>query len=309
VDVVAVRTFVAAAEAGQFQHAATDLGVTQQAVSKRVGALEAELAVRLFARTPRGVELTVDGQAFLPHARALVRAADRAEASVRPGRRALRVDVISRQVAAAALLREFHAAHPDVELDVVTLAGSDVRAAAGAVAAGTVDATFRAVPRPDELPAEVTATRVFDEAHELLCGPGHRFAGRRGLTPQDLAGQRLWIPGIAEGTEWAIYYADLAAAFGLTIETIGPRFGTDHLLDVLAEDPDLATLVGERTRILWPDDYDLRRIPVRGPALLYPHSLIRRPDDDHPGLAALREHLERRPAPGTTKGWVPAWAR
>jgi DNA-binding transcriptional LysR family regulator len=309
VDVVAVRTFVAAAEAGQFQHAAGDLGVTQQAVSKRVGALEAELAVRLFARTPRGVELTVDGQAFLPHARALVRAAERAEASVRPGRRALRVDVISRQVAAAALLREFHAAQPAVELDVVTLGGSDVRAAARAVAAGTVDATFRAVPHPDELPEEVTTTRVLDEPHELLCGPGHRFATRRSVTPDDLVGLRLWIPGIAGGTEWATYYADLAAAFDLTIETIGPRFGTDHLLDVLAEDPDLATLVGARTRILWPDDHDLRRIPVRGPALLYPHCLLWRSDDPHPGLAALRDHLDRRPAPDDGDAWSPAWTR
>jgi DNA-binding transcriptional LysR family regulator len=306
VDVVAVRTFVAAAEAGQFQHAATELGVTQQAVSKRVGALEAELAVRLFARTPRGVELTIDGQAFLPHARALVRAAERAAASVRPGHRALRVDVISRRIAPAALLREFHVAHPDVDLDVVTLAGSDVRAAARAVAAGSVDASFRAVPRLADLPAEVATARVLDEPHELLCGPGHRLAARRSVATAELVGQRLWIPGIAEGTEWAAYYADLAVAFGLTIETIGPRSGTGHLLDVLAEDSDLATLVGDRTRILWPDHYDLRRIPLRDPCPVYPHRVLWRADDAHPGLAALREHVGHRTI--DTGVWAPAWA-
>ena len=42
-DLEAVRTFIAAAEAGRFQDAATDLAVTQQAVSKRIAALEKEL--------------------------------------------------------------------------------------------------------------------------------------------------------------------------------------------------------------------------------------------------------------------------
>ncbi|MEU4817163.1 LysR family transcriptional regulator [Micromonospora aurantiaca] len=53
-DSEAVRSFVRAAELGQFRHAADELGVTQQAVSKRIAALERELGVRLFTRTPRG---------------------------------------------------------------------------------------------------------------------------------------------------------------------------------------------------------------------------------------------------------------
>lgn len=81
-----MRTFVVAADAGQFQEAAAALSITQQAVSKRIAALERELAVRLFTRTARGARLTIDGQAFLPHARELLRVAERADASVRPGR-------------------------------------------------------------------------------------------------------------------------------------------------------------------------------------------------------------------------------
>ena len=52
-DLAAVRTFVAVAAADQFQEAAVDLSITQQAVSKRVAALEKELGVRLFTRTSR----------------------------------------------------------------------------------------------------------------------------------------------------------------------------------------------------------------------------------------------------------------
>ncbi|EFH28351.1 MULTISPECIES: LysR family transcriptional regulator, partial [Streptomyces] len=98
-DLDAVRTFVAVADAGRFQEAAHRLAVTQQAVSKRVAALERDLGARLFTRAPRGARLTIDGQAFLPHARELLRAAERAAASVRPGSRALRVDVIGRRLA------------------------------------------------------------------------------------------------------------------------------------------------------------------------------------------------------------------
>jgi hypothetical protein len=47
VDIEAVRTFVAVADAGQFQEAAIDLEITQQAVSKRVANLERGLGVSL----------------------------------------------------------------------------------------------------------------------------------------------------------------------------------------------------------------------------------------------------------------------
>ncbi|MDT3397104.1 LysR family transcriptional regulator [Streptomyces sp. B1866] len=306
-DLAAVRTFVAAADAGQFQEAAADLSITQQAVSKRVAALERDLGARLFARTARGVRLTVDGQAFLPHARDLLRAAERAAASVRPGRRPLRVDVIGRRLAPAALLHGFHRAHPETELDVVTLFDAD--AAIDAVRSGAVDASVRAVTRPARLPDGVRATPVLDEPLHLLTGPAHAFAAARAVPPARLAGHRIWMPGIVAGTEWAAYYADLAAAFHLTIEATGPYFGIEPLLDALAASADLATFVGEQTRLDWPADHDLRRVAVRDPTPVYPHALLWHADNPHPALTALRAHLGS-PGPGDRAGaWVPAWAR
>lgn len=308
-DLDAVRTFVAAAQTGRFQDAATTLAVTQQAVSKRIAALEKELAVRLFTRTARGVRLTIDGQAFLPHARALLDAEERARSSVRPGSRALRVDVIGRRLAPAALLRGFHRAHPEVQLDVVTL--FDAKEALAAVASGTIDASFRAVTLPTRyLPDGVAATRVHDEPVQLVTGPHHALAAARTVTPARLAGHRIWMPGLVSGTEWADYYDELAAAFGLTIEATGPDFGTDPLLDTIADSASLATLVGEQTGMVWPADQDLRRIPLHDPTPLYPHSLLWRTDNPHPALATLRTHLdETRSAPPADGTWRPHWAR
>lgn len=307
-DLLAVRTFVAVADAGQFQAAATALAVTQQAVSKRVASLEKDLGVRLFTRTARGARLTVDGQAFLPHARDLLRAEERAADSVRTGRRALRVDVIGRRLAPAGLLSGFHRAHPGTELDVVTLFDAD--AALTAVRAGTVDASFRALTLPARrLPDGIEAARVYDEPVQLLTGPAHAFAAARAVAPAQLAGHRIWMPGIVAGTEWAAYYEALAAAFGFTVEATGPEFGTEPLLDTIAGSPTLATFVGEQTRLIWPADDDLRRIAVHGPTPVYPHSLIWRRDNPHPALAALREHLAAaRPAHRDGETWTPSWA-
>jgi DNA-binding transcriptional LysR family regulator len=297
---------VVAAEQGQFQDAAAELAITQQAVSKRVATLEKELGVRLFTRTPRGAHLTIDGQAFLPHARSVLDAVQRATESVRPGRRALRVDVRARRNAPAALLQDFHRSHPGVELEIVTLPHAD--AAVEAVHTGEIDAAFCAQRMPvNRLPGNVSCARVLDEQLDLLTGPAHLLADAKSLTLTELAGHRIWIPGIVAGTEWAAYYEELAKAFGLSIDAEGPNFGIEHQLDMIHDEPSLATFMGSHPMIGWTVRHDLRRIPVRDPMPVYPHSLIWRTDNAHPGLAALREHL-RSPVPHGTGTWVPSWA-
>ncbi|WP_405659349.1 LysR family transcriptional regulator [Streptomyces sp. NBC_01166] len=306
-DLDAVRTFVAAADAGQFQEAATELAVTQQAVSKRIAALERTLGVRLFTRTARGAGLTIDGQAFLPHARELLRVAERAVASVHTGSRPLRVDVINSRGGVSGLMRDFHRAHPEIDLDVVML--FEIETAVAAIRSGAIDASFRAVAVPGRpLPEDIESVRVLDEPLELLTGPAHALAGARSVTVAQLAGHRIWMPGIVPGTEWAAYYDDLVAAFGLTIEATGPNFGSDALLDTVADTPALATFMGGRTRLVWPAGHGLRRIPVTGPTPVYPHSLLWHRDNPHPALATLRAHLASgATGAGAAGTWAPDW--
>ncbi|MEU6281340.1 LysR family transcriptional regulator [Streptomyces sp. NPDC047028] len=306
-DLDTVRTFVAAADAGRFQDAAAELAVTQQAVSKRIAALERRLGVRLFTRTSRGAELTIDGQAFLPHARELLRVAERAVASVRTGRRPLRVDVIASRGAASGLMRGFHRAHPEIDLDVLML--FDIDTAVAAIRSGSIDASFRAVGVPDRpLPDDIESVRVLDEPLQLLTGPGHALAAAKSVTLPQLVGHRIWMPGIVPGTEWAAYYDDLVAEFGLTIEATGPNFGSDALLDTIADTPALATFMGGDTRLVWPAGHGLRRIPVTGPEPVYPHSLLWHRDNPHPALTTLRAHLAATTAaPGAAGTWTPGW--
>ena len=64
-----VRAFEAAARCGSFTAAAAETGLTQSAISQRIGHLEKLLGTKLFYRRARSIELTVDGEAWLPHVR------------------------------------------------------------------------------------------------------------------------------------------------------------------------------------------------------------------------------------------------
>ncbi|MBU7600494.1 LysR family transcriptional regulator [Streptomyces sp. P38-E01] len=305
-DVEALRTFVTVAGTGHFQAAADELGVSQQAVSKRIAALERRLEVVLVVRTPRGSRLSPDGQVLLPHARAAVAAVERAEQSVRPGSRPLRIDVLNRRILPAQAVHRFYRSRPGTELDAVTLSEANAGQAARAVLDGTVDASFRALPA-DRVPAGLSIERLLDAPLELLVGPGHPLAGSPGVTPTDLVGHRIWIPGIAPGTEWASFHRSLAETFGLSIDALGPHFGDEALMDALAESASLATLVGGGDRYLWPQTHDLRRIPLHDPTPVYPHLLLFRSGDRHPVLTALRDHLRTAAPQAPQEVWMPEW--
>jgi hypothetical protein len=128
------------------------------------------------------------------------------------------------------------------------------------------------------------------------------------VTLSQLAGHRIWMPGIVAGTEWAAYYDDLVTEFGLTIEATGPNFGSDALLDTIADTPALATFMGGHTRLVWPAGHGLRRIPVTDPTPVYPHSLLWHRDHAHPALATLRAHLAAAAGGHDAAGtWRPDW--
>lgn len=62
-----VRAFEAAGRTGSFTAAAHEIDLTQAAISQRIANLEAMIGTRLFLRQRRGVALTVEGEAWLPH--------------------------------------------------------------------------------------------------------------------------------------------------------------------------------------------------------------------------------------------------
>lgn len=69
-----VRAFEAAARLGSFTAAASETGLTQPAISQRIGQLEKHLGAQLFLREARTISLTVEGETWLPHVQSALRA-------------------------------------------------------------------------------------------------------------------------------------------------------------------------------------------------------------------------------------------
>lgn len=75
-DVVTLRTFLAAADTGSFAGAAKRVNASPSSVTERIKQLEYSLGARLFDRDKRGCRLTAAGRKFLGSAVQAVRALD-----------------------------------------------------------------------------------------------------------------------------------------------------------------------------------------------------------------------------------------
>jgi len=119
-DLDAVSAFVRIAELGSFTRAAEAMRTTQSAVSLKLKRLEDRLKCRLVERTPRSVQLSARGAAFLDRARELVDAHDRALAVLAAGRERLTIG-ISDHVAGPelpALIARMNAQDPNLVIEI-----------------------------------------------------------------------------------------------------------------------------------------------------------------------------------------------
>lgn len=301
---------MAVAEEGQFQLAAARLDVSQQAISKRIAALEAELGTALFKRTPSGAALTQDGRTFLPHAGAILAAVSKAFASVQPGTRPLRVDVMTRGSGAADLLREFCQENPATAVEMVI--GTSAASMRGSLLNGEIDAGYAYLRDvAGELDPALAWTYARLEPTHVIVGIQHPLARSRSVRPAELARYRAWVPGIVDGSEWETFFQDFAEAFSLEIDPTGYAVGSESVFDAVAASRSLVTFVGERSRIGWPGNLGLVRLPLTDPVPVYPWSLIWRADTAHQGANQLIRHVKRSfepPAPADAV-WLPRQAR
>src|SRR3954471_8114449 len=119
-DLDAVQTFALVASLANFTRAAEATGTSQSAVSLKLKRLEEFLGKRLVERTPRSVQLTADGVAFLEHAKALLSANARALTVGQPAMHRLRLGISDHAAGPElpAMLAKLDTVDPSVALDV-----------------------------------------------------------------------------------------------------------------------------------------------------------------------------------------------
>jgi DNA-binding transcriptional LysR family regulator len=120
----ALTYFLACADEGSFAGAARKLEVSGPAIHKLIALLEADVGVRLFERSVRGLVLTTDGLAYLEACRPMLAELDAFEETLRrSGQRPAGTLVIAAhsQLALHLLLPalpRFHFRFPDIQIDI-----------------------------------------------------------------------------------------------------------------------------------------------------------------------------------------------
>ena len=223
----ALRAFDAAARHLNMARAAAELGVTQGAVSRQIGALEDRLRETLFLRGPRGLKLTEAGDLLADYVR---RGLEQLETGMlridQPRSRATLVVNAARTFAMRVLaprIGDFVRAHPWIELRVDThryfaqLHGSDVDVA---IRTGTGD-------WPGHVVRPLTAEEMFP-----VCAPALWSGPARDLPPAAFLARNTLLH-YAERPHWAAWVAQ--AGLDPALAQPGPRFGETALALAAAE--------------------------------------------------------------------------
>ncbi|MFJ4337480.1 LysR family transcriptional regulator [Streptomyces sp. NPDC088915] len=275
-DVAQVRAFVRTAEELHFGRAAATLGISQQALSKRIARLESLLGVPLFLRDGRGVRLTEAGRSFLRPARRTVGAADAAVASVTREERPLRVDVWGHLYAPTRTLAQVAGQAGEW----VPGHGRDLPSVTEALLDGGVDVAFGRVHPP--LHAGLTHRLVRLEPVDAVLGADHPLASEPSVRPEQLGSGVLWAPGALDRLDFLHRFAD---RFGVRERAASVNLGLAHFLAGIAEDPRRFSLLPADVPL--PEVPDLRSVPLVDPTPLYAWSLLWRTGDVHPGRDRL----------------------
>jgi DNA-binding transcriptional LysR family regulator len=189
-----LRVFVAVLEQRSFRKAAAALHITQPAVTKAIAGMEEMLEVKLFDRRAGGVEPTVHGLSFAPHAIAIfgeLRSAAQGLAIVSSGAKGtLHIGTVPMPGVPflPVAIRNLVGAHPEIFVSVVEARERDL---ADLLRKREIEvAIFRSAlfDPGDDLRVEA----LFEERLCVLAGRDHTLAARHEVTWPDLL-EHPWV--------------------------------------------------------------------------------------------------------------------
>lgn len=194
----ALRAFQLIAERGSLSAAASDLCLSQPAVSRMIGLLEGELELRLFNRTGRGLSMTNEGKLFYDTTKHILAGLDeipRIAKNIQTGDRHLQLLTTARIAQAVispalALLRKENAC---LRCRVDVLAHDDRKEIEDLIEARRADLAIAALPFAQSAIATENQS-LFKVRLEAVLPKGHPLAARPRLTAADLANEEIIGP-------------------------------------------------------------------------------------------------------------------
>jgi DNA-binding transcriptional LysR family regulator len=180
-DLESFEVFLAIAETGSLGGAARELGLTQQAVSRRLASMEAKAGVMLAARTTRGSRLTSAGAAVAEWASRLLEVAHDIDAGLGSLRQegCQRIKVMASQTIAEHLMPywllslQTNDFQPALTVPEVELTATNSERAIASVREGTADLGF--VEKPGS-PNGLGSCVVGHDELVVVVPPSHKWA-------------------------------------------------------------------------------------------------------------------------------------
>lgn len=199
-DEFRLKVFVTAAKALSFSKCAAALNITQPAVSRHIGELEARFGVPLFSRGSSGVGLTKAGRLLLQHAEGLLSAYQKMDydmdllAQAGQGRLAIGASTTIAMYLLPEILASFMERSDGIEVSMLSGNSENVEQW---LRDGTVDIGFveNASRRP-----WLHYERLMSDELVLVAGTHGRYASLESVTPQELMTLPLVLREKGSGT-------------------------------------------------------------------------------------------------------------
>lgn len=199
-----VAVFVRTVDLRTFAAAGSEFGITASGASRIVSRLEKQLGVRLLHRSTRKLVLSHDGEAFLPHARAILAAVEQAESALSRSRgKPSGIVRINTGTALArrrltTLLPEFMTRYPEITIE---LSITDRRVDP---IAERIDVTLRVGPLLD---SELVSTRLGEVRRVIAASPNYLKKNGKPRLPADLANHNcLMLSGFPRLADWPMNF-------------------------------------------------------------------------------------------------------
>ena len=165
------RVFKAVAETGNISAAAQNLYISQSAISQSIKQLENQLDVRLFMRTPRGVNLTEEGRMLYQYVNRAISTIENGEERLAQMQNLLRgtlvigaSDTVTKRFLIP-VLQKFHEDFPALKIQIVNGTTSQVLEH---LRGGTVDLAFATSPFED---TEYDSIPCFENHYIFVASP------------------------------------------------------------------------------------------------------------------------------------------
>lgn len=184
-----IEGFLAVAECGQFSQASRRLNTAQPALSQAIKELEAELAVRLFDRTTRRVELTEAGEEFRAAAAKIMEDLTQAVGNAKgvAERRRGKLRIAAPPLLAAAVLpqaiTEYKALYPDITVELSDVGTEEI---VESVRSGKADCGLGTFPPIDDGIQHLALVR---DRLMVFCAKDHAFVEKQALCWSELVAQ------------------------------------------------------------------------------------------------------------------------